>query len=212
MGKECSKCKCMNPEEAHYCANCGHTLEKNYWRDVKYKVVKENEYNRLVSNLKNLQFENYRLLNQINNTWSAKIIKFWKEFKGDDSALESIGMIVGLISIIVFIWFCVADLKSCSSEKKISRFEINGKYGIGYDSDNLIIAAKYDSISNHPLGNIWGLYNKSTKTYGIAYVTDSLVKIIEPNYLGCTIYKNRVTVLTRKDASIDMSYKGGNNK
>ena len=85
-----------------------------------------------------------------------------------------------LTTIFIGLGSLVSDFFSNSNT--ISRIEVKGKYGIGYDTDKLLVPAIYDSISPKALDNQWVLYHKSIGTVGVAYVTDSVQRIIKPVY------------------------------
>lgn len=64
---------------------------------------------------------------------------------------------------------------------------------MGYSKDNLIIPAKYDSISSSPYGNHWILVDKASGNIGLAYVSDSLTRVIEPGLQKKVVFSDRAT-------------------
>lgn len=98
-------------------------------------------------------------------------------------------------------------MRGCVSDTKLlSRIKIDDKYGIGYSEDKMLIPAKYDSISPNPFGNNqWLLYDLSTNLYGIAYVNDSIQKIIPTEYRDIVIGGD-LAILKKNNNSEERSY------
>lgn len=176
MSRKCSLCGFSgNPDEANYCGKCGKLLSN--WNFKLYNASLQTPvYNSTLNNYKKYE-------RQINSSWLFNIedkIKTWWNKSGKE-ALQ-FWMWYSLFSAVLFgVTFLV--VKSCSSDNKIARIEINGKYGIGYNEEKLIVPAKYDSISSTGNGNQWLLYDKSTSNIGLAYVTDSVVNVLDPHTL-----------------------------
>ncbi|MDE6121356.1 MAG: hypothetical protein K2F63_06160, partial [Muribaculaceae bacterium] len=89
----------------------------------------------------------------------------------------------------------------------ISRVEVDGKYGIGRGTDNLILPASFDSISPDCVGNQWIIYDKASGLQGLAYVTDSVANCISPSYSHVIRLSEGAAVLSLKSGSdSDVSY------
>lgn len=177
MAKRCNSCGFQqNPDNAHYCGKCGKQLSYGENYKLYNASLQTPVYNSTLNNYKKYE-------KQVNSSWlfnaGDKIKKWWKE---DGKDLAQFWMWFILVGGVIFgaVLFLT---KSCSSDNKITRIEINGKYGIGYDKDNMLVPATYDSISSTVIGNQWSLYDKNTASYGVAYVTDSIVSIIEPSQI-----------------------------
>lgn len=210
MSKICSGCKATNPDKAHYCGNCGKPLEKNYLGEIHYVVVEKNlnDYRKSRSDdYDRLRRENDAFRKKKKNHAWDKIKDWWDELRGDDSTLETIGWMSGLLIFVGFIVFLIWSWVSSDSEPELKRIEVDGKYGIGYDKDDLKVPALYDSISKEDYGSQWFLRNGDK--YGLAYVTDSVIRVVEPAYSGITRWENpELSVLRLDDKACDQYYKG----
>lgn len=193
---ECGSCGCKNPDEGNYCANCGNVRIGKYGIKLYQIVVNKSQYDQLVSSKNNLSRENMRLKKELEGTVGYKVKKIWKNLKGDDSTSETIGgifvviAIVGWLGSFIFTW-CMT--------KKLAVQEVNGKYGIGYNNEELLVKAMYDSISSKPIGNHWKLYDKKKNLIGVAYVTDSVQRVVEPAYTDVRKVGNDVAILGKQD-------------
>lgn len=177
MAKKCNSCGFQqNPDNAHYCGKCGKQLGYSDNYKLYNASLQTPVYNSTLNNYKKYE-------KQINSSWlfnSRDKIKNWWNKSGKEDTQFWIWF--GLFMAVVFgATFFIA--KSCSSDNKISRIEINGKYGIGYNEDKMLVPASFDSISPSGIGNQWLLYDKSTSTIGLAFVTDSVVNVLEPQIL-----------------------------
>ena len=182
MAIKCSNCGFTNnPDNAHYCGKCGKKVG-SWWEDWK---LYEGYFNTVISKNKLAEYKRYEA--EAKAPFYSKLIKLCKQpfdkiiqwWKTDGS--DWFWGISGCIIIVVAFFVIFQDiLKSCSH--KISRIEVNGKYGIGYSKDELLVKAEYDSISSSADGNYWILYDKTNELEGLAYVKDSTVNIIEPKY------------------------------
>lgn len=223
MSKKCESCKANNPDSAHYCGHCGKPLEKDWLKnDILYRVVKKSDYDNLESkcnstqkelNLKRnevdqLRRENARLKKKSGNKLGTKIKEWWVDFRGDDSVLDSIGALLGFVVIICGVlwflyWLC---FKAFAPNDKLQRIQIEGKYGIGYSKDDMKVPAVFDSISHGEWGGQWVLRNGDK--YGMAYVADSVARVIEPKYATYRCLKNGASILMDSDDTVDHYYKG----
>lgn len=182
MAIKCSNCGFTNnPDNAHYCGKCGKKVG-SWWEDWK---LYEGYFNTVISKNKLAEYKRYEA--EAKAPFYSKLIKLCKQpfdkiiqwWKTDGS--DWFWGISGCIIIVVAFFVIFQDiLKSCSH--KISRIEVNGKYGIGYSKDELLVKAEYDSISSSADGNYWVLFDKTNDLKGLAYVKDETVKIIEPKY------------------------------
>ena len=184
MAKKCSSCGFTNnPDDAHYCGKCGQNIAAygytwklyNYSQytavpDSKLKEYRQYEERAKASFWKKIGYS-------FSGLWTS-FLMWWKEYALGTAAILGGGIfmaaaIIGLGSLVY---------NFLNNSNTISRIEVKGKYGIGYDTDKLLVPAIYDSISPKALDNQWVLYHKSVGTVGVAYVTDSVQRIIKPVY------------------------------
>lgn len=174
MSKKCNSCGFQqNPDTSHYCGKCGKQLSYSDNYKLYNASLQTPVYNSTLNNYKKYE-------KQVNSSWlfnTGNKIKEWWNKSGKENILVFIGSILFAgVLIGVFSLFS----KSCSSDNKIARIKLNGKYGIGYNEDKMLVPATFDSISPSGIGNQWILYDKQNEYRGIAYVTDSITKIITP--------------------------------
>lgn len=223
MSKKCDSCKANNPDSAHYCGHCGMPLEKDWQnKDILYKVVKKSDYDSLENKcnstqkelslkrneVNQLRLENARLKKKSGNNIGKKIKELWYDFKGDDSTFDTIWALIGIVVCIAFVlwflyWLC---FKAFAPNDKLERIQIEGKYGIGYSKDDMKVPALFDSISYNSYGSQWVLRNGDK--YGMAYVTDSIARVIEPNYATYWRLDNGASILMQSDKAYDHYYNG----
>lgn len=174
MAKKCNSCGFQqNPDNAHYCGKCGKQLGYSDNYKLYNASLQTPVFNSTLNNYK--KYERQINSSWLFNTWDK--IKNWWDKSGKEDA--QFWMWFSLFMAVVFgATFSIA--RSCSSDNKIARIEINSKYGIGYNEDKMLVPASFDSISPSDIGNQWILYDKQNDYRGIAYVTDSITKIITP--------------------------------
>lgn len=184
MSKKCNNCGFQqNPDNAHYCGKCGKQLGYSDNYKLYNASLQTPVYNSTLNNYK--KYERQINSSWLFNTWDK--IKSWWNKSGKEVA--QFWMWFSLFMAVVFgATFFIA--RSCSSDNKIARIEINGKYGIGYNEDKMLVQAIYDSISPTDTGNQWLLFDKSTSNIGLAYVTDSVANVMDPQTLKAK-YINR---------------------
>lgn len=175
MAKKCNSCGFQqNPDNAHYCGKCGKQLGYSDNYKLYNASLQTPVYNSTLNNYKKYE-------RQVNSSWifntRDKIISWWEKIGKE--IFEWVGTIIVLGISIWINW-----PKSCLSDNKISRIEIDGKYGIGYNEDKMLVPAIYDSISPTEYGNQWILFDKGNTILGLAYVTDSVVNILEPSKIS----------------------------
>lgn len=201
MAKKCKSCNFQqNPDNAHYCGKCGKQLGYSDNYKLYNASLQTPVYNSTLNNYKKYE-------RQVNSSW---VFNIWDKIKGwwNKSGKEDtqFWLWFSLVMAVVFgVTFFVA--KSCSSDNKISRIEINGKYGIGYNEDKMLVPAIYDSISANETGNQWILFDRSKGLLGLAYVTDSVVNRMEPSEIKALQIErnaNGLSMLQLKD-SLNMS-------
>lgn len=173
MAKKCNSCGFQqNPDNSNYCGKCGKRLGYSTYR--LYNASDQTP----VYNWTLKEYKKYE--NQVKSSWilnfSEKITALKDKY---ESSLDAIGWTALCFVFVAFFGWLGA--KSCSSDNKIARIEINGKYGIGYNEDKMFVPATYDSISAYATGNQWIIYDKNTETSGLAYVTDSILNVLEPS-------------------------------
>ena len=192
MAKKCSSCGFSNnPDDAHYCGKCGQNIAAygytwklyNYSQytavpDSKLKEYRQYEERAKASFWKKIGYS-------FSGLWTS-FVTWWKEYALGTAAILGGGIfmaaaIIGLGSLVY---------NFLNNSNTISRIEVKGKYGIGYDTDKLLVPAIYDSISPKSLDNQWILYHKSIGTVGVAYVTDSVQRIIKPVYTKVKLLGN----------------------
>ncbi|MDE6796118.1 MAG: WG repeat-containing protein [Muribaculaceae bacterium] len=191
MTKKCGKCGFMNnPGDAHYCGKCGNRLD--YFSN--WKVYNSTTH----TAVENGTLGKYRRYEQqVKNSWLidpwSKFKKWWEDSKAALGVTLGVGVGVIVITLVCSHFFS----NGCSSsEKKPMSIEVDGKYGIGYDKDNLLVPAEYDSISDQPTGkNQWLIVDPATGLKGMAYVTDSIQNIIEPKYEDVSMGISRYSLL-----------------
>lgn len=122
------------------------------------------------------------------NKLGTRLKRFFVEFFSDGDWLIVGGM--ALVWIVIWLWPF-----SCSSSK-MGVVNIDGKYGIGTDAENLKVAAVYDSISTFTTGNQWILYDKVAGKFGVAYVDDDSVAVIKPEADGVSILANGLALVS----------------
>ncbi len=177
MAKRCNSCGFQwNPDSAHYCGKCGKQLGYGDNYKLYNASLQTPVYNSTLNNYKKYE-------KQVNTSWlfntSDKIKGWWSQSDKDDLKFWLFMAALVFITLGCIFFFP----KSCSSDNKISRIEVNGKYGIGYNEDNMLVPATYDSISQYNEGHQWVLFDRSTSEHGIAFVTDSITNVIEPQKL-----------------------------
>lgn len=180
MAKKCSKCGFVNnPDGAHYCGKCGSNISAygHVW-----KVYDSSDYstyykygNRVISDSTYREYQSYEVAYK--NSFGHKIKRFCRRYEG-----QIISLGVGIITAALGLGLGLLVNKCSSSEKKLTRIEVDGKYGIGYDKDNLLVPAKYDMIFDDRLGNQWVVYDGKTSLKGLAYVSDDVQNITDIDY------------------------------
>lgn len=181
MAKKCSSCGFTNnPDDAHYCGKCGKNIAAYGYT---WKLYNYSQYT-VVPDSKLKEYEQYeerakasfwkKIGYSFSGLWTS-FVMWWKEYA---LCIAIIGG--GILMAPVFMWLGSLVDNFFNNDNTISRIEVKGKYGIGYDTDKLLVPAIYDSISPKSLDNQWVLYQKSTGTVGVAYVTDSVQRIIKP--------------------------------
>lgn len=182
MAKKCPSCGFTNnPDDAHYCGKCGQNIAAygytwklyNYSQYTAVPDSKLSEYKQYEEQAKASFWK--KAGHSFSGLWTS-FATWWKEDAIVAAAI--FGGILLLTALFIGLGSLVSDFFSNSDT--ISRIEVKGKYGIGYDTDKLLVPAVYDSISPTALNNQWVLYQKSTATVGLAYVTDSVQRIIKP--------------------------------
>lgn len=195
MAKKCNSCGFQqNPDNAHYCGKCGKQLGYSDNFKLYNASLQTPVYDSTLNNY--MKYER-----QVNSSWlfntGDKIKRWWNE-SGKDNAQTTLVV----LAMLCVIWGIVFAAKLCSFDNKISRIEIDGKYGIGYNKDKMLVPALYDSIVAYETGNQWILYDLDKRTLGLAYVTDSVVNLMEPSKteaIQITINANGLAMLQIKD-------------
>lgn len=181
MAKKCQTCGFIfNPDNAHYCGNCGRNIDKNgnIWETYNrsaYSIITHRHLSELKRYESQAKKSPSHRLRQAAGELAASTFRF---IKGP----LSIWLSVIIIAAALFFFFSTLF----QEDNKISRIKIEEKYGIGYSKENLLVPAVYDSISATATGNQWITFNRSidkTKMLqGLAYVTDSIRQVIEPSF------------------------------
>lgn len=162
MVKKCPHCGFENnPNDAHYCGLCGKNIADF---GCEWKLYNRSRYTPIL-NFKLKEYQEYErrakstIWNKMTDQWK-RFTNWWEE---DGSAIAGL-----IFAVAVFIGFIIWAFQSCEEVKKsISHIKVNGKYGIKYAADNLLVSAKYDSISLSEYYNQWILYDKKNNTCGI---------------------------------------------
>lgn len=198
MLNQCSSCGFSgNPIDANCCGKCGKSINQT-WREIYYnktgkdrwKVYDSQSYIVLTKERYDSLIEAERLSKlSIWEKVSKEIEFYWKKYSDLDNWNTTFTAIFWVVIILLVIAFIAIFFPTSCNTKKISRIEVNGKYGIGYNEEKLIVPAKYDTISPTGNGNQWLLYDKSTSNFGIAYVTDSVVNVLDPQTLKAKAIK-----------------------
>ena len=198
-----------NPDEGHYCGKCGGNIAAygHVWRT--YDSSKYGTYvssgNTVISNSRLNELTRYER-KAMESPW--KKVKEWisdiwdniYDYFDENGWKWGLGF-CGVIALIGVI----AALKDCSSSSKkdLMRIEVDGKYGIGYDKDNLLVPAKYASIAEKPTGtNQWLINDPATGLEGLAYVTDSIRNVIEPEFDDVQIGYGRYSLLRKSPRDV----------
>lgn len=140
-----------------------------------YKCITNTRYNQLINAEKESKLSVWEKISKDTKSYWKKLsdIEEWPDWLVGICFIGGGGLII-FILVLVFSTTC--------STKKIKRIEVDGKYGIGYSADELLVPARFDSVSAFSTGNYWCLFDKSTSLLGLAYVNDSIANIIEPKY------------------------------
>lgn len=184
MAKRCNYCGfTQNPDDATCCGKCGVCIANGPSRGYAgtsrirtydsyvYRCVTNERFKELIraeSQLKELRQKQSKSF----GTWLKNVVDWEAVFGIITLGVVGIGLTIGICYL--FAWAC--------SSKKLQAIEVDGKYGIGYSVDELLVEAKYDSISERPYGNYWSLFDHTTGNIGLAYVTDSITNVLEPTY------------------------------
>lgn len=200
MSKTCSKCNFNNnPDNAHFCGNCGASLfPYNYcWTVVDmygYSRISDSELRRL----RNIEKE-YKT-----SPWN-KFLKWIKNVDWEDVGWGSLTIIAPIVVVLLAVLF-----NDCGGEKEqavLKRIEIDGKYGVGYDKDNMVVPAIYADISTDAYGNQW-ITKDETGKKGLAYVGDSVVNIIYPAFSDVGRLTNGSAILAYDQNQQNIAYRG----
>lgn len=201
MAKKCINCGFLNnPDDGHYCGKCGANIASysHVW-----KVYDSSDYstyykygNRVISDSAYKEYKGYE--QAVKNSYSNKLKTLWKKYEDKIIPWSYVIFVVALVLGGLLINRC------SSSEKKLARFEVDGKYGIGYDKDNLLVPAIYDSIEENNYGNQWIIYNPKEDLKGLAYVTDKVQNIIEPQYTKVEIGSDHYSLLRKSELEKDL--------
>ncbi len=154
MAKKCGKCGfANNPDGSHYCGKCGSNIAAygHVW-----KVYDSSDYstyykygNRVISDSTYRKYQGYE--QALKNSFGHKLKRIWEKY--DDEIISwTFAIVVG--ALVMLIGMLVN--KCSTSNKELTRIEVDGKYGIGYDNDNILVRAKYDMIFVDRLRNQWG--------------------------------------------------------
>lgn len=180
MAKKCGKCGFLNnPDDAHYCGKCGANIASysHVW-----KVYDSSDYstyykygNRVISDSTYKEYKGYE--QAVKNSYSNKLKTLWKKYED-----KIIPWSFVIFAVALGLGLGLLTNRCSSSEKKLARIEVDGKYGIGYDKDNLLVPAKYDMIFDDPNGNQWLIYDGKRSLKGLAYVTDKVQNITDIEY------------------------------
>lgn len=192
MAKKCSYCNFENnPDNAHYCGKCGKKVSGFY---ETWKLYNAYSYTPVLNSTltKYKQYEKDAL--------SSPFSKFkkWISNNGDAIVEYLIYFIIPAIIVGISIWL---------SPKELTRIQIEGKYGVGYNKNDMLLSAKYDSIHSYHEGNQWFIYDKTNKLQGVAYVTDSITRVIEPKYTKRSSTGD-ISLLEQKNEELYFAYKG----
>ena len=151
MSVKCSDCNTSNIDGSHYCAKCGHTLERNILgKEKKYVVVPEGEYENLKKDNASLRRDVSRLnrrVSELEESWfnGAKIIASIKDFYYRiEDGLWAVLIWAAIIAVGIFVYF--ANNKSTRS-LEIVHDEKSAKYGLyNHKSDTYVLDYDYNKI------------------------------------------------------------------
>lgn len=203
MSKKCSSCGFQNnPDNAHYCGKCGKSLELF---GARYELY-NSRYNTVVSNSQLQKYREYE--RKANASLGSRLASWWdavvKWLKDDGFGWMALGG-----ALLVFLYAAFTAIRSCSdSHKQIARIKVDGKYGLGYDADNLLVPAVYDSIAPYTYGNQWKLIDRTTGKVGMAYVTDSVQHVVPMEYASAGLWSAGNAILRRPDDTCDFAWQG----
>ncbi len=201
MAKTCPKCKFQNnPDDAHFCGSCGASLYSSIYR---WTVVDMYGYSRVSTS----ELQRLRDIEKKYNSSPWKRMADW--VKKIDIDWEWVQIICALTLGIGFIVFCLFFmLKGCSENEPaaLRRVHIDGKYGVGYDKEHMLLNAEYADISGTAIGDQWVTTDAQGKK-GVAYVSDSIVNRISPAFSDVDRYGNSAAVVV-SDTGKRLVYKG----
>lgn len=182
MAKRCVKCGFTgNPDDANFCGKCGANIDVYNYQWKLYNASTHNTYPRYGytsitnSRLRELQDYERRVKNSGFNKLKRRTSDIWENMRENWNDYMWIGG--GIIVILFFIW--IIFIRPPKEEIKIVK--VDGKYGIGYSEEKLLVPAQYDSILKKR-SNYWVLFDLTSRKTGLAYVTDSLTSIIKPSF------------------------------
>lgn len=207
MARICNKCKTSNPDDAHYCGNCQARLDNKSW-----KLYDSDEQEKISKNLIRMVGENGRLSNSLlsmrkeRDEYKQRVENLEKKIKnkgGSNWGCFFWIILIGIAGYFAYTYFF-------ENKKEIGVYEVDGKYTLGYNSDDLVINEFYDSIDPNPYGHIWLTFDFEKNKIGCIYANDDNIQIHRPIYDHIYLGNNDVAFLLFGHDNYYMTYQGIN--
>lgn len=200
MAKTCPKCKFQNnPDDAHFCGSCGASLYSSIYR---WTVVDMYGYSRVSTS----ELQRLRDIEKKYNSSPWKRMADWVKKIDWGGILAVAGGIIGFGFAVFIILMVIVNGCSGNESEGLRRIEIDGKYGVGYDKEHMLLNAEYADISGSAIGDQWVTTDEQGKK-GVAYVSDSIVNRISPAFSDVDRYGNGAAVVA-SDTGKRLVYKG----